>query len=195
MIYTLATEEQYELRRPLLDILPKNSRGAEIGVWSGDFSQKLINELHPKELSLVDPWKFRTETEFQGSGYAGSLAKSQDDMDELYSHVSERFSADDRVVIYRLESADAASRFSDDSLDWVYIDGDHRYSSVISDLRIWQNKVKPAGLITGDDYGATGWWGDGVTRAVDEIVTEGNLTFVLQLNNQFALEKIRTTSR
>lgn len=190
MIYRLATPDQYEIRRPLINLLPKYSRGAEIGVWSGDFSEILIQELNPKEISLIDPWTFRTEPAFEGSGYAGSLAKSQADMDELYLHVTKRFTTDKRVKIHRLESADAANLFPSGSLDWVYIDGDHRYISAINDIRIWKEKITPDGLVTGDDYGAQGWWEGGVTKAVDEIVANGEMELVLQENYQYALRKL-----
>jgi hypothetical protein len=40
-------------RRPfLLEMLPKNSVGAEIGVWKGDFSDRILKALNPKQLHL-----------------------------------------------------------------------------------------------------------------------------------------------
>ena len=47
----------------------------------------------------------------------------------------------------------------------VYIDADHSYDGVISDLKDWTPFVKSGGLIIGDDYGVPEI--PGVTKAVD----------------------------
>jgi hypothetical protein len=47
--------------------------------------------------------------------------------------------------------------------------------------------VKAGGLLMGDDYGATGYWGGGVTRAVDDFVRSGGCEVVLLEANQFVL--------
>jgi len=49
--------------------------------------------------------------------------------------------------------------------------------------------VKSGGLIAGDDYDETGWWEDGVTRAVDEFVGTGHCRLVLTRAGQFVLRK------
>ena len=47
----------------------------------------------------------------------------------------------------------------------------------------------PGGLITGDDYGAQGWWNNGVQKAVDEFV-KSNRELTLQVNDtQFIIGK------
>lgn len=49
-------------------------------------------------------------------------------------------------------STNAAQQFSSNSLDFVYIDGDHSYKAVTSDLESWFDKVRSGGLVSGDDY-------------------------------------------
>jgi hypothetical protein len=44
-------------------------------------------------------------------------------------------------------------------------------------------------LIAGDDYGKTGWWADGVTRAVDEFVAASNSRLLSTKRSQFVLRK------
>jgi SAM-dependent methyltransferase len=53
-------------------------------------------------------------------------------------------------------SARAANSFEDESLDFVMIDGAHDYASVRDDVRAWLRKVKPGGVIAGDDAGWPG---------------------------------------
>lgn len=49
-------------------------------------------------------------------------------------------------------SWEAAELFTDESLDFVYIDADHRYESVTKDLEAWWPKVKTGCYFAGDDY-------------------------------------------
>ncbi len=46
---------------------------------------------------------------------------------------------------------DAASRWLG-LIDYLYVDADHAYDSVLADLRAWVPWVRPGGLIVGDDY-------------------------------------------
>ena len=52
----------------------------------------------------------------------------------------------------RMTSHQASKMFSDNSLDFVYIDANHSYESVREDLKIWYPKVTNGGYLFGDDY-------------------------------------------
>ena len=39
-----------------------------------------------------------------------------------------------------------------DSLDFVYIDGDHSYDYVMLDIILWARRVRPGGIVSGHDY-------------------------------------------
>jgi hypothetical protein len=54
----------------------------------------------------------------------------------------------------------------DEYLDFVYIDGDHKYEEVKRDIECWFPKVKKGGCIGGHDYGKKNYLG--VRRAVKE---------------------------
>jgi hypothetical protein len=43
-------------REAFLSILPKNSVGAELSVFKGEFTEKILKKVEPKELHLVDLW-------------------------------------------------------------------------------------------------------------------------------------------
>jgi hypothetical protein len=68
-------------------------------------------------------------------------------------------------------SVQAASSFKDESLDFVMIDGAHDYDSVRDDVRSWLGKVKPGGVISGDD---AGW--PGVLIGVHETIPCSEIT-------------------
>lgn len=69
-------------RLTLLNKMPKASVCAEIGVWKGEFSERIYKITEPKQLHLIDPWEFQSE--FSDRMYGGSVAKNQSDMDSIY---------------------------------------------------------------------------------------------------------------
>jgi hypothetical protein len=130
--------------------VPRDAVCAEIGVWRGEFSARLIKYRAPRELHLIDPWKF--DSRFPGRLYGGMGAKSQADMDAIMSSVAYRFSNNKRVVIHRGVSLEVAKNFPDDYFDYVYVDGDHSYEGALADLNAWFTKLKAGGKIVCDDY-------------------------------------------
>lgn len=50
------------------------------------------------------------------------------------------------------DSVAAASTFDGPQLDWIFIDADHSYQSVLSDILAWAPCVRPGGLFSGHDY-------------------------------------------
>lgn len=150
--------------------MPHDSVCAEIGVWKGDGSEAILRHASPRRLFLVDPWEHLGHL---GRARAGKA--SEEAMDEIYGSVAARFAgeiATGRVELIRARSEQAWPRFSPGELDWVWLDGDHSYEAVRSDLDALSRIVRPGGFIIGDDY-MYGWWGDGVIRAVDEFAAEG----------------------
>jgi methyltransferase family protein len=179
-------------RQGLLDRLPRGGVCAEIGVWEGDFSEKLLESLRPARLHLIDPWQAVTGDGYAGACYGGRLVEGQMEMDRRFTAVLDRFArerGDGIVEVHRLTSLEAVERFRDGELDVVYIDGDHSYEAVRADLEAYAPKVRPGGLLAGDDYGVEGWWQGGVTRAVDEFVAAGGATVVWIADNQFVLRR------
>ncbi|HEY4428616.1 MAG TPA: class I SAM-dependent methyltransferase [Solirubrobacteraceae bacterium] len=176
-------------RRRLLARLPKHALCAEIGTWRGDFAETILRSRHPRTLHLIDPWEHRGEDAYERALFGGGALDGQGEMDAIYDGVLQRFRSaieSGQVKVRRSRSVEAAADFPDESLDWVYIDGDHTYEAVKADLAAYARAVKPGGLLAGDDYGLAGWWGDGVTRAVDEFAANARLTII---GTQFLLEK------
>jgi Methyltransferase domain len=170
-------------RRTILEMIPKNGIGAEVGVFKGDFSEELLQRTEPRRLHLIDPW-VSVDDELHRSSHYSTTRRSQADMDQLHAGVTGRFSDQiitGRVVVHRARSAVALAALPDRSLDWIYIDGDHSYKTVISDLRLSFAKVKTGGFICGDDYQVDGWWTDGVIRAVHDFLYEAQSQVLIKL--------------
>lgn len=58
-------------RAALLTALPPGSVGAEIGVWKGNLSAILLEQLRPKRLHLIDPWQYQPSDEYFDWVYLG----------------------------------------------------------------------------------------------------------------------------
>ena len=166
-------------RRWLLEQMPPAGVCAEIGVWKGDFSRWILELTRPTVLHLIDPWAFSHAARDRETWHGGGAAREQADLDRIHDAVAARFAAEvaaGQVAIHRAPSHAAAGRFADASFDWVYIDGDHFYDAVSRDLALWAPKVKPGGVITGDDYRESPIYGTDVVRAVDEFAAEHGLS-------------------
>merc|ERR1711937_1025669 len=70
-----------------------------------------------------------------------------------------------RSVIICQRSVDAAAWIASDSLDLVFIDGDHSYDGIREDFGVWRPKLRIGGILAGHDYSL---WFPGVVRAVHE---------------------------
>ena len=165
--------EDYSQRRFILDALPKDSVGAEIGVHEGEFSMLLLKRVHPLRLHLIDPWEYRTEAAYSESFYGGILGVDQHAMDLRYSTVLKRLSGyirDKHVIVHRQRSSVIQETFPQGYFDWIYVDGDHLYDQVRQDLAGYGNRVKPLGWIAGGGFRSDAWGGNGVVRAVEEFL-------------------------
>jgi hypothetical protein len=173
-------------RELLLQAMPKHAICAEIGVWEGDFSQRILDRTQPAKLHLIDPWRYEHDITYKDSLYGGQIGGSQAKLDKVYARVCKRFApkiANQQVIIHRGDSHIVCEQFEDQYFDWVYIDGNHLYEFAIRDLHTYYRKVKVGGFITGDDYAEGGWWQGGVKKAVDEFVSLG-LVQVIQIHQK-----------
>jgi hypothetical protein len=149
------------------EVIPRRGVGAELGVQRGDFSQKLLELAAPRRLHLVDLW-YQLGAEWHwGEGEARSAIAA-------LVRVIGRFANElvgGRVVLEIGDDLDVLTGFEDDYLDWAYVDTSHDYEHTMRELELLQAKVKPGGLIAGDD-----WLPEpehphhGVCRAVREFV-------------------------
>lgn len=116
--------------------------GAEIGVEQGLYSEVLCRANPGLKLYSVDPWQ-------SYRGYRDHV--SQEKLDAFMAAAKTRL-APYNCRITRGFSAEVAIGFDDNSLDFVYIDGNHRLESVIEDISLWSKKVRPGGIVAGHDF-------------------------------------------
>ncbi|MBD3763798.1 MAG: class I SAM-dependent methyltransferase [Rhodobacterales bacterium] len=173
------------LRGRMLQSLPKGGRVAEVGVWEGAFSRRILEICEPAELHLIDPWQYMPE--FANTGFGRK--KNEFLMEEKYRSVVAMFEGDPRVRIHRATSEAALSALPDGHLDWIYLDGNHNEPFINQDLALSLRKVKPKGIIAGDDYN---WQAEArgapVRRAVEAVMAElGSQAQLRLMANQFII--------
>ena len=117
--------------------------GVEVGVFDGGFSERILGQWRGK-LYCVDSWRHL-------EGYRDVTNLSDEEMEEVFQRTKGKLEAKGAVVM-RMSSAEAAARFSDGELDWVYVDADHRRQGVEADLEAWWPKVRKGGVMAGHDY-------------------------------------------
>ncbi|MDB3887358.1 class I SAM-dependent methyltransferase [bacterium] len=129
-------------RYHILQHLPKNGIGIEIGVLGGDWSQHLLDNTKPKELILADT--------FNSNDYPHKN-RFQKNNHEFY--IKTKFETlGEQVKVMKGLSWDTLSVFPDHYFDWMYIDAAHDYESVKKDLAECIRVLKPNGYLVMNDY-------------------------------------------
>jgi Methyltransferase domain len=143
---------------------------AELGVLKGDFSRLIVRELQPERLHLVDPW-YLQGTEWSWEGGDRSTVHALSGVLQIF----EQELARGQVVLNISYDQDFLTTLPDGYFDWVYLDTTHEYAQTKLELQLLQRKVKPSGVIVGDD-----WQPDpthphhGVYKAVQELIAAGD---------------------
>ncbi len=119
------------------------SRGAEIGVRRGEHAEMLCQTVPGLELLCVDPWEPQDEY-LEKTNTPGKMSA-------FYAAAQERLEPYNCVFV-KHPSIVGAKLVPDYSLDFVYIDANHRAEFVRQDLETWGPKVKRGGILGGHDY-------------------------------------------
>jgi hypothetical protein len=153
-------------------------QGVEIGVMKADFSLEILNRVPTCHLTCIDPW----------STYSGrSITAVQQDRN--YTITTRRlapFVESGRATIRKQYSMEAVQEYDDDSLDFVFIDGDHTFDYCCLDLIHWSPKVRTGGMVAVHDYLAMRR--GGVVKAVDAY------TYCHQISPWFVTREVLPTA-
>jgi hypothetical protein len=159
------------------NILPKQGIGCEIGVGSGDYAMVLYEHTQPKELYLIDEWRWHPDKD--PTVYGWKCKHDQQSYDNYMMLTYEKFKNMKNVYIIKDNSTSITHLFNDNFFDYVYIDASHDFESVYNDLNNVKSKIKPGGFICGHDYNknfnANKKLEYGVIEAVDQFRKENNL--------------------
>lgn len=79
------------------------------------------------------------------------------------------------VYLFKGDSSDEANMVKDNSIDVIFIDADHNYTSVERDFLSWYPKVKSGGYVIFHDY--IPLWAD-VVQCIKDYSKKSNLSFI-----------------
>ena len=142
-------------------------QGVEIGVWKGELSEYLLSNFDNMMLYMVD---------FYLPACTNGKWEQKDITEAMVLAHSRTLDFADRRIFITADSSKTSELFKKESLDFIYIDGDHSYEGVKKDLIKWYPIIKSGGLMVGHDYnGKMDKKGTfGVKKAVDEFGIETN---------------------
>ncbi len=135
-------------REDLIRLIPAGSVIAEVGVFRGEFAERILALCQPAEFHLIDLWS--------GSSTSGDKdgrnIVTVDDMQAMYRELCERYLHAPHVHLHRGDSVEILSRFPNQSLDAAYLDTSHYYEQTLAELDVLQKKIRPGGWLLGHDY-------------------------------------------
>jgi hypothetical protein len=114
--------------------------GAEVGVYKGEFTENLCKA--GLKMFAVDPWIVYK-----------NYRKHPHELpyNELFENTKKLLASYDCAIIKKT-SMEALDDIPDNSLDFVYIDGNHALPYITQDIYEWNRKVRVGGAICGHDY-------------------------------------------
>jgi len=157
-------------------------KAVEIGVAEGGFSTMMLRGWEGcTAYHQIDPWGDDAASKNRAQSHEITMI-SLDASLAAYCQVVTEFAGSKyggKVHQHRMGAEVAAKKFRNESLAFIYIDGNHYYNWVKADISNYWPKLKPGGLMAGHDFfwpvSGDGWTADGgVRRAVEEFAeTEG----------------------
>lgn len=140
---------------PFIKELKGNLIGCEIGVCHG-FTTKYFLENIPNIEKIYAVDSYPSFVDWDGTRVTSERQEftKRGCFDRLSS-----FS--DKIVFSYSNSVEFAANLKDNSLDFIFIDGDHSYDATLKDCELYWSKVKSGGLFAGHDINL-----DTVNRAV-----------------------------
>lgn len=150
----------------LCRIIPEGSIGVEIGSFIGESAEIFAKSGKFKRLYCVDPWQ---------PGYY-----RKHDMQEIERAFDERTAPYSCITKVKATSAEAVSMLRAEDVNFVYIDGNHKYDFVRKDIAIWLDVLRDSDtalerILAGHDYKFPK--APGVEKAVKELLSFPDIRF------------------
>ena len=127
---------------------------AEIGSFSGVSTE--LFALNSFIVYSIDPYK--TYCDIKNSA---RLLEAES------RFIKMQYNYPDKIIKMKISGSEAGNDFSYGYFDLVYIDGEHSYSEVKRDIKLWLPRIKQGGYLSGHDISF-----NSVGRAVKELLGE-----------------------
>ena len=142
-----------DLRKWILNYVPKGGVGAEVGCFRGHFSELLLQWLEPRKAYFIDPWTMQGEyfgedkdPQLTNDGQLPTAAARQE-----ARWRTQRFAAVETLCIEG-RFPECASQI-EDKLDWLYVDSEAGVDETLEALHATEDLLAPRGILFGN-----GWW-------------------------------------
>ena len=178
-------------REQLVSIFERNKligKGVEIGSFEGGYANIILKNWSGK-LYLVDVWRPLDTKDYEDS------SNQHNYKNVINSCLDNIRGNENRCFMIRSDSVNGSELFDNESLDFIYIDANHKYEFVKQDMETWFPKLRRGGVFAGHDYLKMDWYSSGkfdnyagqfgVNPAVDEFCKKHGYKFDLT-NEWFA---------
>lgn len=147
---------------------PAGGTVVEVGALRGEMAHAALSKRPDLRWIMIDNWlpvEAQPET-YRATG--DSLARRSGAA--VMKHAAQAFAVgiESRASILFMSSMEAAQIVAEGSADVIFIDGDHSFEAVKSDIAAWSQRVRRGGWIGGHDFDAPEAHLRGVTQAVTE---------------------------
>ena len=129
----------------LAEKVPSDGLIVEVGSWMGQSTQTWAQNTKAKVIA-IDRWEWMPKV------YDGPHADLVDLAGDPYTQFLSFTDHLENVVPLRRNSS--GGEWSEQLADIVFVDAMHQNPWVHEDITYWETKVKPGGIICGDDYAA-----------------------------------------
>lgn len=131
----------------LKELNMNNMTGIEIGCYSGQSAEFFINSGLFNTFYCIDSWT-------NGWDKNDRTFKSAQAAEKVFDN---RFKDNEKIIKIKNYSWNVANKFQDESIDFIYIDGNHTYEGFKKDLKLYYPKIKTGCIFSGHDYKS--FWG------------------------------------
>ncbi|HUX36224.1 MAG TPA: class I SAM-dependent methyltransferase [Candidatus Paceibacterota bacterium] len=144
----------------------------EIGAWRGKSAYVFGNAIKNKngKLYSIDP--FNGDGDYKSrEAYHKIMDSMENSLFNDFQSTIKKYGLDKTVNAIPFSSEDARPKFPENSIDMLFIDGNHEYDAVKKDYELWSPLIPSGGIIVLHDVRAKHV--DGPRRVMEEFISNG----------------------
>jgi len=173
--------------KPMFDFINSYNKnkltGIEIGVYRGECSEAVLKNMNIECYYLIDP--YIAYDKFSENWYKNKKNSSLEESELIMKNKLKKFN---NWKLLKDFSFNVTNKFEDNSLDFVYIDGNHSYEFVMKDLIDYYPKVR-GGIIGGHDFDTQGF--PEVKNAVMDWLKDKDLQLFTKDNDWWIIKGVK----